>query len=266
LPAFNHSKFRTLARYDAIKSLARHQFALKLFSRRNSESFIWNFSGSTLIHILIILGLGFYIALPRPSAPRHTISIKLTSVSELSAKTQISEGKQLDKAAGQPVEQKRKKVIHTNKQNNKFDSGAFLLAQQRLIKEIKENNKVIEETERIGFLGVYDLHPAYRQYQQYWQSYVSQFGTEHYPKELLEKDLSGTLVLDIAIDRQGIVRSTDIHDSSGNVDIDNAAIQIAILASPYDPLPEDMAKDIDILHIIRTWDFSNNTLTSRAQE
>ena len=257
----SHPQLRKLARYHAIKSHALHKLA-----RRNSESIIWNFSGSTLIHIFIILGLGFYISLPAPSAPRHTIAINLTSISDLSSETQIGEGKQMEKAASQSAEKQQKKIIHTDEGSTPFDSGAFLLAQQRLIKEIKENNIAIEETERIGFLGVYDVHPAYRQYQQYWQSYVSEFGTEHYPKILLEKELNGSLELDIAIDRQGIVRSTDVHRSSGNIDIDNAAIEIAMLASPYDPLPDEMAKDIDVLHIIRTWDFSNNTLISRAKE
>ncbi|MCP4185395.1 MAG: TonB family protein, partial [Hyphomicrobiales bacterium] len=249
--------------YHAIKS-----YALQKLARRNSESIFWNFSGSTMIHILIILGLGFYISLPAPSpsAPKHTISINLRTVSELSAETQIGEGKQMEKEASQPAERKQKQIIHTDEGTTPFDSGAFLIAQQHLMQEIKENNVAIEETERIGFLGVYDVHPAYRQYQQYWQNYVSEFGTENYPRGLLDKGLSGTLELDIAIDKNGVVRSTDIHRSSGNHEIDNAAIEIAMLASPYDPLPVDMAKDIDVLHIIRTWDFNNNTLTSRAKE
>jgi len=250
-----------LARYHAIKTFAQQKLA-----RRNRESIIWNFSGSTLIHILIILGLGFYLAIPAPSTSRHTIALNLTSISELSSENQVGEGEQLEKEASQPTEQQQKEIIHTDEGTTPFDSGAFLLAQQRLLKEIKENSIALEETERIGFLGVYDVHPAYRQYQQYWQNYVSEFGTKNYPRVLLEKSLNGTLELDIAIDKQGVVRSTDIHRSSGNIEIDNAAIEIAMLASPYDPLPDDMAKEIDILHIIRTWEFNNNTLTSRAKK
>jgi TonB family protein len=250
-----------LAPYLAIKTFAQQKLA-----RRERESIVWDFSGSTLIHILIILGLGFYISQPAPSAPSHTISINLTSISELSSETQISEGQQVENAATPFTEQQQKKIIHTDEGTTPFDSGAFLLAQQRLIKEIRENNIALQETERIGFLGVYDVHLAYRQYQQYWQNYVSDFGTENYPRVLLDKGLNGTLELDIAIDKQGVVRSTDIHRSSGNVEIDNAAIEIAMLASPYDPLPEEMAREIDILHIIRTWEFKNNTLTSREKQ
>jgi TonB family protein len=241
-------------------------FARNPFSRRSSDSILWDFSGSAIIHILIILGLGFYISLSEPAIPRHTISINLNAANELRSETQIGKGQQKDQAAGQPPEQQRKNIIHTEQGVDKFDSGAFLLAQQRLLKEIKDNAKAIEQSERIGFLGVFDIHPAYRQYQQYWQNYVSEFGTNNYPVVLVKKGLNGSLELDIAIDKQGIVRSTDIYRSSGNVDIDNAAIEIAMLASPYDPLPEDMAREIDILHIIRTWDFKNNILTSRPRD
>ena len=261
MAAIDHQTIKALAYYDAVKSLALQQLA-----KRKSESIIWNFSGSTLIHLLIILGLGFYVALPEPSIPRRTIAINLNTITELGSETQIGEGKQPEKTSSQPPQQNRQEIIHTDKQVSPLESGAFLLAPQKLIDEIKENNKTIKETERIGFLGVYDVHPAYRQYQQYWQSYVSQFGTKHYPKSLFNNGLSGSLELDIAIDRNGKVRSTDIHRSSGNPEIDNAAIKIALLASPYAPLPEEMAEDIDILHIIRTWEFNNNTLTSHARQ
>lgn len=247
--------------YDLIRSLLKKQL-----SRKQDESLFWNLSGSTMIHILVILGLGFYISLPQASVPRHTISINLNSISELSAQTQIGQGEQSEQAAGAVPEQQRKKIIHTDEQAAQFDSGAFLLAQQQLLQEIKENRESLEESERIGFLGVYDVHPAYQQYQQYWQKYVSRFGTQHYPEELVRLGLSGSLELDIAIDKQGVVRGTDIHRSSGNVNIDNAAIEIAMLASPYDPLPEEMARDIDVLHIIRTWEFNNHTLVSRPGE
>lgn len=254
-------KLQALRHYELIRALARKQL-----DRRQDESMIWNLSGSTMVHVLVILGLGFYISIPQANQLRHTISVNLNTISELSTETQIGQGAEVEHAAGAVPEQRRKKIVHTTQPNAQFDSGAFLLAQQQLLREIEENRKALEETERIGFLGVYDVHPAYQQYQQYWQKYVSRYGTENYPLELVRDGLSGSLELDIAIDKQGVVRGTDIHRSSGNVKIDNAAIEIAMLASPYDPLPEEMAKDIDVLHIIRTWEFNNNTLVSRPEE
>ncbi len=249
-----------MARFYAVKS-----FAQQIFAKQDNESILWHFSGSTLIHIFIILGLGFYVSQTDPP-PHRTITVNLKSASELSAETKIGKGAQSQKKGSQPTEQHTQDVIHIEDANTPFDSGIFVLAQERLIKNIRENNTAIEETERIGYLGVYDENPAYRQYQQYWEAYVSEFGTQHYPEELIDKGLNGTLELDIAIDRHGVVRSIKIHRSSGSTTIDNAAINIAISAGPYKALPNDMAKDIDVLHIIRIWEFNNSTLTSRAKQ
>ena len=211
---------------------------------------------------MLILGFGFYITQPEPQPSKQIISLNLVSPSEVSSQTQLGAGEETaDTKIVTPAPQK--KIIHTDARKKPFDRNAFLLEQARLIKEINKQDKVLQKYKRTGFLGVTDARPAYQQYQRYWQSYVSKFGTENYPDVLLEKNLSGSLELDITIDRKGIVRATDIHRSSGNVDIDNAAIQIAMLASPYKPLPDEIASEYDALHIIRTWDFRNNALRSR---
>lgn len=229
----------------------------------HSDSLLWNLSGSTLVHILLILGLGFYIAGPEPRPLRQLISVTLVSSSELSHSTQVGAGGALSISQPPSPDLPHKKIVHTDTDKKLFDRKEFLVQQQVLLSEISKQSKVIEKSKRSGFLGVYDARPAYQQYQEYWQNYVSEFGTEHYPKVLLDKSLSGSLELDITIDRHGVVRATDIHRSSGNPDIDNAAIEIAMLASPYQPLPDEIAKDFDALHIIRTWSFKNNALISR---
>ena len=43
--------------------------------------------------------------------------------------------------------------------------------------------------------------------------------------------------------------------SSGKKLLDDAAIRIVRLAAPFKPLTEEMAKDTDILEIIRIWRF-----------
>ncbi len=236
----------------------------QLLARRQNESLLWNLSGSTFVHIVLILGFGFYISFPEPKPLKHTISINLLPAAELSESSNIGAGKTDARPAAKtsPQAAENKRIVHADQGDDKFDHGAFLVQQQRLLNEINEHNTQNQAAERIGFLGVYEMHPSYRQYQEYWQRYVSQFGTQHYPEVLIEKQLNGDLELDISIDKQGVVRNVEVHRSSGNIDIDNAAIEIAMLASPYAPLPEEMAKEIDVLHIIRTWAFNNHTLVS----
>ena len=234
-------------------------------AQRNTDALLWNLSGSTLVHILLILGLGFYINLPTPQILKHTISINLRDSVSLSHETEIGFG--ADELAKQTpdTDQHSKKIIHTSATDKHVNSGAFFVEQKRLLTAINRQKIIIEEADRIGFLGIFDVHPAYRQYQEYWQQYVSNFGTQHYPNALAQQNLNGQLELDIAIDQQGVVRDIDILRSSGNTQIDNAAIDIAMSASPYAPLPEKMAEEIDILHIIRTWDFNNQTFESKPR-
>ena len=64
-------------------------------------------------------------------------------------------------------------------------------------------------------------------------------------------------MLDAAIDKEGKIKSVRILRTSGNSVLDNAAINIVKLASPFSPLPEKIIEETDILHITRTWKFSN---------
>ena len=41
--------------------------------------------------------------------------------------------------------------------------------------------------------------------------------------------------------------------------LDDAAERIVLLAAPFDPLPEEISVETDILEIIRTWRFHERT-------
>ena len=70
--------------------------------------------------------------------------------------------------------------------------------------------------------------------------------------------LSGQLLMDVAIDPDGLVRSIRVLRSSGIKILDEAAIQITALAAPFEPLPDEVRRDTDVLHITRTWHFQEN--------
>jgi protein TonB len=72
------------------------------------------------------------------------------------------------------------------------------------------------------------------------------------------------VVLDVAISPNGSVHSVNLITSSGSKVLDDAAKRIVELAAPYEPFPPDIRKDVDILHITRTWQFMHgNRLVSR---
>jgi protein TonB len=53
----------------------------------------------------------------------------------------------------------------------------------------------------------------------------------------------------------GTVRDVQLLRSSGEKVLDDAAIRIVRLASPYAPFTSAMREETDILQIIRTWQF-----------
>ena len=80
----------------------------------------------------------------------------------------------------------------------------------------------------------------------------------NYPEVAKRLAANGTVVLDVAIGRNGSLQEIQLVKSSGNKLLDDAAIRIAKLAAPFDPLPEKILRHTDILHITRTWQFQND--------
>jgi len=91
-----------------------------------------------------------------------------------------------------------------------------------------------------------------------WRSKVERIGNLNYPDEARKRKLSGSLILDVALNPDGSVNDVVVRRSSGQKILDDAAIRIVHLAAPFAPFPADIRKDTDILHITRTWQFLNN--------
>ena len=71
-------------------------------------------------------------------------------------------------------------------------------------------------------------------------------------------------MLDVALNADGSVNDIVLRRSSGKKVLDDAAMRIVKLAAPYGKFPAGIAKEVDILHIERTWRFSaNNRFASR---
>lgn len=94
-------------------------------------------------------------------------------------------------------------------------------------------------------------------YMESWRAKVERLGNINYPDEARVRKLSGNLLLDVALNPDGTVREISVRRSSGHKVLDDAAIRIVELAAPYAPFPEDIRKEVDVLHITRTWKFLN---------
>lgn len=100
-------------------------------------------------------------------------------------------------------------------------------------------------------------------YAENWRRKVERIGTLNYPN-VARGRIYGTLVLTIAIRSDGSLERVEIDRSSGQKVLDDAAIQIVRMASPYAAFPPNIRADTDIIEITRTWNFTRSEqLTTR---
>lgn len=96
-----------------------------------------------------------------------------------------------------------------------------------------------------------------------WRRQIEDIGNANYPDKARRKKISGSLILNVALNSNGTVYNVEIKQPSKYKILDEAALRIVRLAAPFDPFPENIRKATDILHITRTWEFSYNSLSSR---
>jgi periplasmic protein TonB len=103
----------------------------------------------------------------------------------------------------------------------------------------------------------------YAHYMEAWRRKVEEIGNINYPNQARRRKLSGSLILDVALNPNGTIRQVEIKESSKHRILDEAALRIVRLAAPFAPFPENIRKNTDILHITRRWEFRYNSLTTR---
>lgn len=96
-----------------------------------------------------------------------------------------------------------------------------------------------------------------------WRRRIEAVGNINYPEQARRNRIYGSLRMLVAILPDGSLEDVQILESSGHNLLDQAAVEIVNLAAPFEPFPEAMREEADILEIIRTWRFhEGNALTS----
>ena len=139
-------------------------------------------------------------------------------------------------------------------------SVAELMRQRMEIAELQarlERERAFESRlKRRRFISANTREYEFASYMQAWVSKVERVGNLNYPTEIRRRRLVGDLLITVGINPDGSVESIDIRRSSGMPELDEAALSIVRLASPFAPLPPDIRSKVDVLHITRTWKFS----------
>jgi len=115
------------------------------------------------------------------------------------------------------------------------------------------------ERRRRKFISASTQEHMYATYMRSWVAKVERVGNLNYPEQARRMNLDGALVLSVDVLTDGSVEQIRVLRSSGYDILDEAAVRIVRLSSPFAPLPDDIRKDVDVLTVTRTWQFSSQT-------
>ena len=101
-----------------------------------------------------------------------------------------------------------------------------------------------------------------------WKRKVERLGTVKYAMVARQHELQGNPVLEVVIRADGSVEQIVVRKSSGHKELDQAALAILKLASPFDAFPPALRQDFDQLRFAYEWQFVGNKLKGsvRVQE
>jgi protein TonB len=137
------------------------------------------------------------------------------------------------------------------------------LEQARISAEIDRSQRAYAQMPRQEWVTANTRKYDTAAYEESWREKVERIGNMNYPEEARRQKLTGALIVDVAIRPDGNLAAVKVQRSSGKPILDEAALRIVRLAAPYSPFADSMRKRMDVLHIVRTWQFEDNTLSSR---
>ncbi|MFA5529401.1 MAG: energy transducer TonB [Thiohalomonadaceae bacterium] len=133
------------------------------------------------------------------------------------------------------------------------------LEMARLSAEIHQSQQAYARMPRQEWVTANTRRHDSAAYEEAWRAKVERIGNLNYPDEARRQNLSGALILDVAIRADGSLDEVKIQRSSGSKVLDDGAVRIVRLAAPFSAFPPSIRERTDVLHIVRTWQFENDS-------
>jgi periplasmic protein TonB len=95
-----------------------------------------------------------------------------------------------------------------------------------------------------------------------WRRKVERIGTLNYPTAARHRGTEASPVLEVAINSEGQLERAVVRRSSGHADLDQAALAILKLASPFDPFPQELALEYRVLRFAYEWKFEGGSVAT----
>ena len=95
-----------------------------------------------------------------------------------------------------------------------------------------------------------------------WRAKVERIGTLNFPAAAQRDGSKASPVIEVAINADGRLDRAAIRRTSGDPELDQAALTILKLASPFDPFPPELAHRYRVLHFVYEWQFVGGRLAT----
>ncbi len=99
-----------------------------------------------------------------------------------------------------------------------------------------------------------------------WKRRIEQVGTLNFPNEARRRGLSGNPLIEVALASNGGLVRAAVRRSSGHVELDQAAMEILKLATPFEAFPQELAARHEVLRFAYEWQFVAGRLAGSAVE
>ncbi|NRB71004.1 MAG: TonB family protein [Xanthomonadales bacterium] len=175
--------------------------------------------------------------MPTPAQEQRELVVARTDSQDVRERTEVEQPDTVVPTAAELMQQR----MHLAQLQAQQDTSSNWRSQLPRRKFISANTKEYE----------------FASYMAAWVAKVERVGNLNYPLELKSRGVAGDLLMTVGIARDGSVESITIKRASGTPELDLAAQRIVRLAAPYAPLPDDIAAEVDVLHITRTWRFAS---------
>ena len=167
--------------------------------------------------------------------------------------TQVNSQTKVDSAPPQAQQQTESKVAPTAQ-----DIMNKSLEIARLEAQISKDWDSYQKRPRRQFVGARTKEYRFSRYIDDWRLKIERLGTLNYPPAARDQKIYGSLQLTVSIRADGAVDTVEINRSSGHKVLDEAAVRIVHMGSPYAAFSADIARDTDLLSITRTWIFTRS--------
>ena len=182
---------------------------------------------------------------------------------ELQQQQLFSELKRKSKNEKQKYKEATKNKNNKNNKDNKnqnLSADDLILSAKEFIRlegEIAQRIQKYNQRPRRKFIGATAKEVNYAAYLEAWRQKIERLGTINYPANARGK-IYGSLMLSVAIRKNGSIEKVRVMRSSGHKILDEAALRIIKLGEPYARFPADIAAETDVIEINRWWKFTKD--------